>query len=135
MTAEMPDPIQDRVSVVEQKVDAFSKSVDRRFEQVDRRFEQVDRRFEQVDRRFDQVDQRFDQVDRRFDETTAAVVEQRQYTEFAFERLRGEMLARFDAIEARMATRADIDRLERKLDQFIDASSRGRDASRRPKRR
>jgi hypothetical protein len=40
-----------------------------------------------VDRRFDVVDRRFDVVDRRFDEVDAAIVEQRQYTEFAFGKL------------------------------------------------
>ena len=48
-----------------------------------------------------------DSVDARFDDVTAALVEQRQYTEFAFERLRGEMSAGFG-------------RLERKLDLLID---------------
>ena len=46
-------------------------------------------------------------LDERFDAVDVALIEQRQYTEFAFDRLD----SRFD-------------RLERKLDQFIDVQSR-----------
>lgn len=60
------------------------------------------------------VDARFEAVDARFDEVTAALVEQRQYTEFAFERLRGEMVAGFSAMST------NFTRLEGKLDQLID---------------
>jgi len=108
------DDLSERVQTVEEKLDRLSGSVDQRFgqiderfEQVDRRFEQVDRRFEQIDRRFEQVDRRFEQVDRRFDQIDAAIVEQRQYTEFAYARLETKMDAGFS-------------RVERKLDQFID---------------
>ena len=64
------------------------------------------------------VDQRFNVVDRRFDEVTASLVEQRQYTEFAFDRLAGEMRVGFKGVDTR------LDRLERKLDQFIDTQSK-----------
>ena len=127
---EMTDKLPERVDAIEQKLDHLAASVDARFEQVDgrfdqvdRRFEQVDRRFDQVDRRFEQVDRRFEQVDRRFDEVTAAIVEERQYTEFAFTQLRTEMVARFEQVERRLeetATQEQVARLERKLDQFID---------------
>jgi hypothetical protein len=50
-------------------------------------------------------------LERRFDGIQAALVEQRQYTEFAFERLSDELRRRFD-------------RLDRKLDQFIDTQFR-----------
>ncbi len=60
------------------------------------------------------VDARFDAVDARFDEVTSGLVEQRQYTEFAFDRLRGEMLAGFAAMTT------NFGRLDRKLDQLID---------------
>jgi hypothetical protein len=53
-------------------------------------------------------------VDARFDEVTSALGEQRQYTEFAFDHLRGEMLAGFAAMTT------NFGRLERKLDQLID---------------
>lgn len=113
----MVDPLEalpGKVQAIETKLDALSASVDERFRQVDARFRQVDARFEQVDARFDHVDARFNQVDARFDEVTFALVEQRQYTEFAFERLRSEMTAGF-------STMTDyFGRLERKLDQVID---------------
>jgi tetrahydromethanopterin S-methyltransferase subunit G len=60
----------------------------------------VDNQFAEVDRRFEQIDQRFDAVDEHF-------AEQRGYVEFAYERL-----------ENSLGTR--LDRIERKLDQFID---------------
>ena len=48
----------------------------------------------------------------------AGFLEQREYTEFAFDRLRTEMVSRFNRVDRR------FDRLERKLDQFIDTQSR-----------
>lgn len=54
-----PEALPDRVDRIEQKLDSLAVSIDRRF----------------------------DDVDRRFNEVTDALVEQRQYTEFAFERL------------------------------------------------
>ena len=82
-----------KVDAIEQKLDALAGSVQSQFASVDARFEAVDARFEAVDARFDEV--------------TSALVEQRQYTEFAFDRLRSEMIAGFG-------------RLERKLDLLID---------------
>jgi len=76
--------------------------------------ERVDAIEPKLDRLTASVDARFDTVDARFDDVTSALVEQRQYTEFAFDRLRGEMLAGF----AGMTT--NFGRLERKLDQVID---------------
>jgi len=110
---------------VEQKLDKLSAS--------------VDHRFDAVDHRFDAVDQRFHAVDRQFDDVMAALAEQRQYTEFAFDRLASEMRAGFKGIEGRfngVETRFDglesrfdglegrFNRLERKLDQFIDTQSK-----------
>src|SRR5262245_24559769 len=51
------------------------------------------------------------EIERRFDDIQGALVEQRQYTEFAFERLASEM-------------REGFDRLTRKLDQFINTQSK-----------
>jgi hypothetical protein len=90
----------ERVDAIEEKLDRLTAS--------------VDARFDAVDARFDAVDARFVAVDARFDEVTSALVEQRQYTEFAFDRLRGEMLAGFAAMTT------NFGRLERKLDQVID---------------
>jgi tetrahydromethanopterin S-methyltransferase subunit G len=118
----------ERVDAIEEKLDRLTASVDARFDAVDARFDAVDARFDAVDARFDAVDTRldgvdarlagidarFDTVDARFDDVTSALVEQRQYTEFAFDRLRGEMLAGFAAMTT------NFGRLERKLDQVID---------------
>ena len=136
MSADL-DALPERVEVIARKLDDLSASVDARFEQVDRRFEQVDRRFEQVDRRFEQVDrrfehvnQRFEQVDKRFDEVTAAIIEQREYTEFAFQRVERRM----DGLER--STVAGFARLERKLDLILDGQQRPdrRSPPRRPRK-
>jgi hypothetical protein len=95
----MVDPVEAlpvKVNAIEQKLDALTVAVDARFAAVDARF---------------------DTVDARFDEVTSALVEQRQYTEFAFDRLRREMMAGF----AMMTT--NFGRLERKLDQLIDRAT------------
>ena len=63
-----------------------------------------------LDRLSVSVDQWFDQVDRRFDRIDAAIIEQRQYTEFAYSRLEAKMDAGFGR----------FGQVERKLDQFID---------------
>jgi len=111
------DALPERVELIEQKLDALSVSADRRFEQIDQRFEQVDRRFEQVDRRFDEVSEHF--------------VEQREYIEFAFGTLERRMVDGFDRLERMRAIDSGrLERLERKLDQFIDTQSRR--ARRRP---
>ena len=77
-------------------------------------------------------------IDQRFDAVDAAIVEQRQYTEFAFDKLE----RRFDRVDAEFAgikagfagikvefaevkaevrtVSSGLGRLERKLDQFID---------------
>ena len=70
----------------------------------------------------------------RFDAVDVALVEQRQYTEFAFDRLESRLDTvesrfdavdrRFDAVDSRFDTvDSRFDRLERKLDQFIDTQS------------
>ena len=117
-----------RVQVIETKLDSLADkveqlaaSVDERFDGVDQRFAGVDQRFEAVDRRFDAVDRRFDAVDRRFDALEAAIVEQREYTEFAFTQLDHKIDAGFAQWDDRFS------RFERKLDQFIDVQVRTND--------
>ena len=83
----------------------LSASVERRFDAMDSRFDAMDRRFEAVDRRFEAVDRRFDEVD-------AAIVERRQYTEFAFGRLQQELVV----------VKSGLGRVERKLDRLIDSA-------------
>ena len=83
---------------------------------------------ERVERVEQKVDDLAGSVDSRFAEFSAALVEGRQDTEFAFDRLE----ARFDRLEGRLGafeSRFDrlegrFGRLERKLDQFIDVQSR-----------
>jgi hypothetical protein len=110
----MADPIEalpERVHAIEHKLDALTESIDARFDAVDARFDAVDARFDAVDARSEALTT---SIDKRFDEVTSALVEQRQYTEFAFDRLRGEMLAGF------AAQTTNFERLERKVDQLID---------------
>ncbi|MEO6238335.1 MAG: hypothetical protein ABIQ52_15155 [Vicinamibacterales bacterium] len=106
--------------------------------------------------RTETVEQKVDKlsasVDRRFDDVDVALVEQRKYTEFAFDRLAGEMRdgfkgvdgrlnfidgrlnsidgrfnsidGRFNSIDGRFnSIDGRLNRIERKLDQFIDTQS------------
>ena len=92
--ADAMDALPRRVAAIEVKLDDLARSVDARFDAVDARFDAVDARFDAVDARFDAVDAR---IDARFDEVTTALVGQREYTDFAFDRLRTEMHAGFAA--------------------------------------
>ena len=84
----------ERFDRVEKKLDDLSASVDARFASVDKRFDEMRQEFQNE---FRDVQEHF--------------VEQRQYTEFAYGRLDRRMTEGFS-------------RLERKLDQVIDAQSR-----------
>ena len=64
------------------------------------------------------TDARFADVDKRFDEVREAFVEQRRYTEFAFEQLRTEMNGGFG-------------RLDRKLDRVLETLTRSLSPRRR----
>jgi hypothetical protein len=81
----------------------------------------VDERFDAVDRRIDHLSTKFDDGFGRVDE---GIREQREYTEFAFTRLEGQI--------AQVSTKMDdrFGHLERKLDAVLAA----RPARRRPKR-
>lgn len=79
-------------------------------------------RVEAIERKVDSLSK---SVDRRFDEVSEHFVEQRKYTEFAFERLERRMMEEFSALKhLRDFDPGRLDRLERKLDQFIDAQMR-----------
>jgi hypothetical protein len=106
MTGDLEN-VRERVQAVEHKVDALAVSVDARFNAVDE-----------------------------------ALLEQRQYTEFAFDRLSGNMRAdfyridkRFDGVEEHFVVlkgrfeglEGHFNRLERKLDRFIESQSRAND--------
>ncbi len=83
---------------------------------------ELERRVGRVEEKLDalsgSIESRFDTVDERFNASDLAFVEQREYTEFAFDRLRTEMLSGFDRMDAR------FNRVDRRLDQFIDTQSR-----------
>lgn len=101
---------------------------------------------EKIDRLSVAVDERFASVDKRFAAVDAAFVEQREYTEFAFERLSAEMKGGFDEVSRGFAGVSRgfaevsagfaevfggfaevfrrFDRLEGKLDGFVDAQSK-----------
>ena len=119
------ETLEQKVDTLTATVDARFDAVDKQFEGVDKRFEASDTRFEAIDKRFDAVDKRLDDVDKRFDDVTEALVEQRQYTEFAFEKLRTEL-----SVSSRQI-RGDISRLERKLDRVLDTRTRTKSPRRR----
>src|SRR5688572_20458114 len=79
--------------------------------------EQLPERVDVIEHKLDALSSRVDAlsstVDRRFDEVTASFVEQREYTEFAFERLRTEMGKRFDRVDGSMES------LEGRLEQHL----------------
>lgn len=83
----------------------------------------------ELGRRIGRVEEKLDALGQSVD---TAFVEQREYTEFAFDRLATEMRASFGHVDARFnsidgrfnSVDARFDRLERKLDQFIDTQSR-----------
>lgn len=76
-----------------------------------RSFDDLPERVLTVERKLDTLSA---SVNARFDVVDEALVEQRRYTEFAFQKLDAKMDERFDRLEARFA------RFERKLDRFID---------------
>jgi outer membrane murein-binding lipoprotein Lpp len=90
----------ERVQVVEEKVDRLSASV----EQLSVSHHQLSAKVDQLAASHHQLSAKMDQ---RFNAVDAALLEQRQYTEFAYGRLEAKMDAGFS-------------RLERKLDQFIE---------------
>jgi hypothetical protein len=61
-------------------------------------------------------------VDKRFDEVSEAFVEQRKYTEFAFEQLRTELTTEM---------KSGFARLDRKLDRVLETLTRTPPARRR----
>ncbi len=85
--------VPETLETIAEKITALSKSVDERFTGLR----------ESVDARFTALST---SVDKRFDEVSEAFVEQRKYTEFAFEQFRTEMNGGFN-------------RLDRKLDRVL----------------
>jgi DNA repair exonuclease SbcCD ATPase subunit len=97
----------ERVHAIEHKLDGLAASVDKRFDTIDARFETLEL-----------------SIDKRFDEVTHAIVEQRQYTEFAFTRLDAKMTSGFAKVETRLEhVEQKLDRLEH-VDQKLDRLER-----------
>ena len=131
------------------------KKVEHRLETVEHGLQKVEYRLESVDHRMEGVEHRMERVehgvatlsqsmDERFTQVDAAVVEQRHYTEFAYEQLDAKMDSGFARLDAKMD--AGFARVERKLDRFIDVQMTTNDlvdrrlralesGRRRPKRR
>lgn len=81
-----------------------------------------------VDPLLERINKRFDQVDEHF-------AEQRRYTECACERLEQRMVAGFDRLQgAILATTGRVERMERKLDNFIARQARHRRPGPKPKK-
>jgi hypothetical protein len=113
--------LSERFDRIEKRVDALSADMTARFGKVDERFEQVDKRFNQIDERFKEIDKQFDGVKKQFHEVQEHFVGQREYTELAYTQLDRRMTAGFS-------------RLERKINQVIDAQSRPKAPIRRQSR-
>ena len=91
---ERVDEVLERLTSVESKVDSLAvtvDAVDKKVDAVDKKVDAVDRKVDAVDRKVDAVDKKVDllaaTVDERFAEVAEALVEQRRYTDFAYERL------------------------------------------------
>ena len=90
--------------------DSQFSGIGRRLDSIDGRFDRIDGRFDRIDGRFDRIDDPFDRIDDRF----ARIDDQ-------FARIDD----RFVSIDDQFASIDDrFNRLERKLDQFIDTQSR-----------
>ena len=72
-----------------------------------------------VERLADAVDARFDAVDARFDAVETHLGDLREFIDFGHFKLQEHITG--TANELRIDVKADISRLERKLDQFIDS--------------
>lgn len=97
-----------KIDAIAGKLETLSASFDKRFGEVNTRFDAVDKRFGEVDRRFD----------RALVEISEHFVEQRQYTELAFDTLSAELRAEMRAGFAGM--QAGFEQIDRRLALFIE---------------
>jgi chromosome segregation ATPase len=89
------------------------------------RIDDLAERVQAVETRMDQVPA---SIEQRFDSVDAAILEQREYTEFAFDKLERSMNARFDVVDARFdAVDARFDAVDARF-AGIDAKFAGVDA-------
>ena len=83
---------------------------------------------ENLENRVDRIEGKLDalavSVDARFDQVTAAFIEQRGYTDSAFERLDARLTRVEGLIPAVSRLEDGMGRIERKLDGFIDAQTK-----------
>jgi len=103
-----PSSWDERFKIVEQKLAEH----DGRFNGIDRKLAEHDRRFNGIDRKLAEHDRRFDAIEGHFPDLHA-------YFAFSFGELRRETK------EGLSEVRATVQRLERKLDQLIEAARRG----------
>ena len=130
--------------MLEERIDRLEKKLDDGFARVEERFARVEERFARVDEQFAHVDRRFDEVyeamgngfaeHRRLliDHIDGRIGQLRSEFKHDLEReigtVRAEMRDGFAAVNARLDAQATetgtrFDRLEAKLDAFIDAQS------------
>ena len=115
--------------MADQDMERLNRKVDEIAGKLDTLSASVDTRFGDVNTRFDAVDERFDGVDKRFDQTIADInvhfVEQRQYTELAFDTLRTEMREGFAEMRVGFAAvHSGFEQLDRRLAIFIETQGR-----------
>jgi hypothetical protein len=117
----MADPI----DVLTSKIDALAQGMadgfagmgrrldahDRRFDGIDGRLDGIDGRLDGIDGRLDAHDGRFDAIDAQLRDIPAHFAEQRSYIDMGLEKTQTML-------------KAEIGRVERKLDQFIDSELR-----------
>lgn len=103
----MADPIE----VLTAKVDALAQGMAEGFARVERRLDGHDTRFDGIDGRLGAHDGRFDSIDAQLRDVPAHFTELRGYIDMGLEK-------------TQTALKADVSRLERKLDQFIDRELR-----------
>jgi tetrahydromethanopterin S-methyltransferase subunit G len=114
------DELSESVERIEEKLDAVAASVDALTTSVDARFSGIDARFSGIDARFSGIDARLDaieaNIDAGFDAVDESFAGHRDVLIFVVDKLRGEVVDGLTRVDQR------FDRLERKLDQFIDRS-------------
>jgi len=77
----MSDERPETLETIAERIASLARSIDERFAEIETRFEQLEKRFAEVDETF---------------------VEQRKGTEFAFGRLRSDLVSGFARVERRL---------------------------------
>jgi len=104
--------------MADQDMERLNRKVDEIAEKLDTLSASVDQRFGEVDQRFNAVDERFDKA---LVDISEHFVEQRQYTELAFDTLRKEMREGFAEMHEGFAEmRSGFERIDQRLAIFIE---------------